>query len=195
MEVGIALVAGIAIGWVIEWVIDWLFWRRGVAGFYATETALRGQIADLQAEISAASTDIVQSQNDLSAARAQLHASQTKEAELERKLNEATIASAALEHPADKMISIDEDPTVTMGIVDKLVRINGIDAVYEEMLIAAGVATYAELAIVDVERLAEIIQPAAWQRIDFEIWIAQAKDIVAADNNSSTNDLTNEAES
>lgn len=45
MTVWIALVVGILIGWIIEWIIDWLYWRRNLAGFYATETQLRRQLA------------------------------------------------------------------------------------------------------------------------------------------------------
>ena len=50
MEIWIALVGGIVIGWIVEWVIDWLYWRRGVESFYATEAELRSEIAKLKAE-------------------------------------------------------------------------------------------------------------------------------------------------
>ena len=50
MEIWVALVGGIIIGWVVEWVVDWLYWRRGVEAFYATEAELRSQVAKLSAE-------------------------------------------------------------------------------------------------------------------------------------------------
>jgi hypothetical protein len=50
MEIWVALVGGIIIGWVLEWVVDWLYWRRGVEAFYATEAELRTQVAALSAE-------------------------------------------------------------------------------------------------------------------------------------------------
>jgi hypothetical protein len=50
MEIWVALVGGIIIGWVVEWVVDWLYWRRGVEAFYATEAELRSQVSSLTAE-------------------------------------------------------------------------------------------------------------------------------------------------
>jgi len=56
MNIWIAFAGGIILGWVIEWVIDWLYWRRGIEGFYATESELRSelQIAQQQQAESAA---------------------------------------------------------------------------------------------------------------------------------------------
>jgi predicted flap endonuclease-1-like 5' DNA nuclease len=51
MTVWIAFAAGIFVGWVIEWIIDWLYWRRNLAGFYATETQLRNELAAAQARL------------------------------------------------------------------------------------------------------------------------------------------------
>jgi hypothetical protein len=51
MNIWIALVTGLILGWLIEWLIDWVFWRRGIDEFYATETELRGQLAEAQATI------------------------------------------------------------------------------------------------------------------------------------------------
>ena len=50
MEIWVALVGGLILGWVAEWVIDWLYWRRGVEAFYATEAELRRQVTSLAAE-------------------------------------------------------------------------------------------------------------------------------------------------
>ena len=50
MEIWVALVGGIMIGWVLEWVVDWVYWRRGVEAFYATEAELRSQIEALSEE-------------------------------------------------------------------------------------------------------------------------------------------------
>jgi|GEM_PF-2685149 len=51
MTVWIAFAAGVFVGWVIEWIIDWLYWRRNLAGFYATETQLRNELAASQARL------------------------------------------------------------------------------------------------------------------------------------------------
>jgi hypothetical protein len=50
MDIWVALVGGIIIGWVAEWVLDWFYWRRGVEAFYATEAELRSQVSSLTAE-------------------------------------------------------------------------------------------------------------------------------------------------
>jgi predicted flap endonuclease-1-like 5' DNA nuclease len=58
---------------------------------------------------------------------------------------------------------------------DDLEQIRGIGPIYEQRLFAAGIETFAQLAATPVERLREIIQPAVWQRIDFDNWVAQAR--------------------
>jgi hypothetical protein len=50
MEIWIALLGGLILGWVLEWLVDWFYWRRGVESFYATEAELRAQVAALTAE-------------------------------------------------------------------------------------------------------------------------------------------------
>ena len=50
MEIWVALVGGLILGWVAEWVVDWFYWRRGVEAFYATERELRRQVESLAAE-------------------------------------------------------------------------------------------------------------------------------------------------
>jgi hypothetical protein len=64
MEVWIALLAGIIIGWLLEWIIDWLYWRRGIPAFYTTERELRHdlamarqQVQELQNRLDAAGLD------------------------------------------------------------------------------------------------------------------------------------------
>jgi hypothetical protein len=50
MEIWVALIGGLILGWVAEWLVDWFYWRRGVEAFYATEAELRRQVASLAAE-------------------------------------------------------------------------------------------------------------------------------------------------
>ena len=58
--------------------------------------------------------------------------------------------------------------------VDDLTLIKGIGPKFAETLNAAGITSYAELANTPAEKLEEIVQPAAWQKVDFEEWIAQS---------------------
>ena len=50
MEIWVALVGGLILGWVAEWLVDWFYWRRGVEAFYTTERELRRQVESLAAE-------------------------------------------------------------------------------------------------------------------------------------------------
>lgn len=50
MEIWVALVGGLILGWLAEWIIDWYYWRRGIEALYATEAELRRQVASLAAE-------------------------------------------------------------------------------------------------------------------------------------------------
>jgi len=61
---------------------------------------------------------------------------------------------------------------------DDLMRIEGIGRVYDGRLAAAGINTFAELVAAGEARLQEIIQPQAWQRVNFAEWIEQARLIV-----------------
>ncbi len=67
------------------------------------------------------------------------------------------------------------------ALVDDLTRIEGIGPVYNRRLQAGGIPTFAALAEADPGRLAEIIQPQSWQRLNFEDWIEQARLIVTGD--------------
>jgi predicted flap endonuclease-1-like 5' DNA nuclease len=58
---------------------------------------------------------------------------------------------------------------------DSLVDIEGIGPVYAQRLNSAGIFSFRQLAEQSPERLREIINPEAWQKIDFADWIAQAK--------------------
>lgn len=67
------------------------------------------------------------------------------------------------------------------SLVDDLTRIEGIGPVYNRRLQAGGIPTFAALAAADPVRLAEIIQPQSWQRLNYVDWIEQARLIMAGD--------------
>ena len=175
MEVGIALVGGIIIGLVIEWVIDWQYWRRGIASFYANESRLRSALAEAEDKLQAASAAAQQSKNDLSALRAQLQAAKVREAELQRKLDAASIEIDKLKQRLEATAVETRAEVITLDKRDDLERIDGIRPVYEQRLFDAGIATYAQLSVTSPDDLQGIIQPAAWQHVDFERWIEEAR--------------------
>lgn len=58
MNVWVALVGGIILGWLIEWVIDWYYWRRGAEAFYLMERDLRAELAVTRQELADAQATI-----------------------------------------------------------------------------------------------------------------------------------------
>lgn len=58
---------------------------------------------------------------------------------------------------------------------DPLIDINGIGPVYQQKLFDAGVYTFEQLAAMTSDQLTAIIQPEEWQKVDFDRWIAEAK--------------------
>lgn len=58
---------------------------------------------------------------------------------------------------------------------DNLEVIDGIGPTYAKRLNEAGIVSFAQLAELTPEQIKEIIKPAAWQKIEAESWIAQAK--------------------
>ncbi len=83
MNIWIALLGGIILGWVIEWIIDWLFWRRGIAGFYATESQLRNELAIAQQQRSEAVDAYSALQNSLNEESASKSVVETRMSEIE----------------------------------------------------------------------------------------------------------------
>lgn len=64
---------------------------------------------------------------------------------------------------------------------DDLTVLDGIGPVYAAKLRDNGIATFAELAATDEDRLGEIIAAPAWRRIQFGEWITQAELAAAGD--------------
>jgi predicted flap endonuclease-1-like 5' DNA nuclease len=93
----------------------------------------------------------------------------------------AAVAAAAAEESPEQVPEIEAPPVPDIatapereGEVANLTVIRGIGPKFAETLNAAGITSYAALAETSAERLQEIVQPAAWQKVDFEDWIAQA---------------------
>lgn len=183
MEVGIALVAGIAIGWVIEWVIDWQYWRRGVAGFYATESQLRSELDNARVSVQATSEELQRTQVELHAAQAQLQAARVRESELQRRLH--TLADAHGVEVPSRSAQLAQNASGPVSLQpDDLKRIEGIGAVYEKRLNECGVLTFEQLAELSPDTIEDMIQPAAWQNVDFDSWIEQAGQLAVAQDDS-----------
>ena len=59
--------------------------------------------------------------------------------------------------------------------MDDLTRVSGIGPKFTQTLQAAGIASFAQLAEADEERLAAIIKAPAWRRLDYGDWTLQAQ--------------------
>jgi predicted flap endonuclease-1-like 5' DNA nuclease/ABC-type phosphate transport system auxiliary subunit len=57
---------------------------------------------------------------------------------------------------------------------DRLEKIDGVGDVYEHRLNSAGVWTFAQLSMMNVETILNLIQPEAWQKIEPDKWILEA---------------------
>jgi predicted flap endonuclease-1-like 5' DNA nuclease len=183
MEVGIALLAGIVVGWLIEWVIDWQYWRRGIAGFYANETALRAELAESEDNRQSLAEALEKSQDELASARAQLQAANVREAELQRRVQNARLQDAETPQTGDVADANDTgcasvgQPVSVPAQVDDLSLIAGASETDVQRMYDAGVTTFAQVADADTEELEQIVHPAAWQHIDFSEWKRQAKEL------------------
>jgi len=62
---------------------------------------------------------------------------------------------------------------------DRLERVKGIGTVFARRLNQAGVTSFAQLAQLTPQRIREIIRPEEWQKIEPEVWIAEAKEFAA----------------
>ncbi len=60
--------------------------------------------------------------------------------------------------------------------ISDLTKLRGIGPKFSETLQSAGIKNFSDLAMSTPEQLHEIVQPATWQKVDFEDWIAQAND-------------------
>ncbi len=58
MNVWIALIGGIILGWLVEWIIDWFYWRRGAQAFYTMEHELRQELAAARRQLAEAQATI-----------------------------------------------------------------------------------------------------------------------------------------
>ena len=61
------------------------------------------------------------------------------------------------------------------AVRDPLIDINGIGLVYEQRLLNAGVTSFDQLAAMSAEAIRAIIGPQAWQSIEPEAWVAEAR--------------------
>jgi hypothetical protein len=56
LEIWLAFLGGLILGWLIEWIVDWQFWRKSVASLRAENAELRRQLAVAVTAATAGST-------------------------------------------------------------------------------------------------------------------------------------------
>ena len=181
MEVWIALVGGIIIGWLVEWTIDWQYWRRGLDSLYRTEAELRAALDRSEAEKAAMLAASAECEAQLSDLRSRLETLTRTESGARRSLEAALNENARLKEQLAAVQNTRRRPMPDASPLqhDDLGRINGIGPGYEQALLDAGIRTFAQLASRSADDLRAIIRPSAWQKIDFDAWLRDAAELDA----------------
>ncbi|MCB0045613.1 MAG: DUF4332 domain-containing protein [Caldilineaceae bacterium] len=186
---------GVFVGWLVEWIIDWLFWRRTLRKIYDNETYLERELALARSQLGDADAD----ESYVSKLQTQLNMARIETASIRQQRDALQAEMDALHAGADLSgldvrsgllvdlgpdaaeVGTPEQDSPTSDAEsriyvqrDDLEVINGIGPVYEKRLYAAGVETYAQLAALSIQELAELVQAEDWQELDYAGWIAQA---------------------
>lgn len=185
MEVWLALITGIIIGWLVEWLIDWRYWRRGLEGLYQTQVDLRAALDRSEAEKAEALAASAALETQLNELRGRLETLSRTESGARRSLETALRENAQLK----EQLTTTPDalrsalPAAAAQQHDPLGKIDGIGPVYEQMLLDAAIHTFAQLAAKSADELRAIIRPAAWQKIDFDGWLRDARNLAGQQTN------------
>jgi predicted flap endonuclease-1-like 5' DNA nuclease len=62
---------------------------------------------------------------------------------------------------------------------DPLIDIYGVGPVYEQRLLNAGITTFEQVGNMTPDEIVAVIKPAAFQQIDPEAWIKEARELAA----------------
>ena len=161
---------GLLIGWGIELLIDYFFWKRRLVQAYADCNSLRDRIEDLEAENRRlqGEIDTVESRTDCDSLRARI---EDLEAE-NRRLRDEINAGSQLDDTRTTSIPLSEEPVSP----DDLRKIEGIGVKIAQLLNAAGIYTFAQLAETEVAELRIILKEAGprFQLADPSTWPEQA---------------------
>lgn len=141
------LVLAFVIGLVVGWLIE-LIWDW--LFWRSRAAAVRNQALRLEQTVNRQNDELFEARRQAAEAGARADALAAQVADLERRLGAAARAA------------------------DDLTAIKGIGRVFAERLHSAGITTFAALAQLSAAQLEAIIQPEAWQEVDFDSWIAQA---------------------
>lgn len=197
MSTWLSLVVGVILGLLFGWGIELFYRRRPRPPVEAPDEAavepvdwreVSERVAAVPVEVAAPVAEVHEIAAELSdGVTAEVHEIAAELPEGEVRLPEVAVElpDAVAELP-DVPSRLPEDAVEALAptaaaLVDDLTRIEGIGPVYNRRLQAGGIPTFAAMAVADPVRLAEIIQPQSWQRLNYEEWIDQARLIVAGD--------------
>ena len=193
---------GVLVGWGIELIIDYLFWRKKLALAYAKCDSLHARIDGLEAEKQRLQADLETARTSLDECDSLRARIDSLEAENRRLQADLEAARASLEDydslraridgleaenqrlQNDLEARIQEVDTRTSSIpleesevaLDDLRKIEGIGVKISQLLNAAGIYTFAQLAGTEITRLRIILKEAGprFQLADPETWPEQA---------------------
>jgi predicted flap endonuclease-1-like 5' DNA nuclease len=152
------LVIGFLIGWLVEWIIDNQYRRMRELGQVSP-----AQTVPLPAAAGHEVTELIGTIKEVIGER---------EKEVNDLRTELEEQQATVEHLKD------EFEAYAATHPDDLTAIKGIGRIYQWKLRDAGINTYKTLAASKPDRLREILQFKAWQKVDPASWIDQARALV-----------------
>jgi len=102
---------------------------------------------------------------------------------------EETAEAAAPEHEevpepepqAEELQPASPSPVGRPDGADDFTKMRGVGPKFSEALYAAGITTFDQVANMTPEQLQEVVQAAAWQKVDFDEWIEQASELSQQD--------------
>jgi predicted flap endonuclease-1-like 5' DNA nuclease len=151
MQFWLGLVTGLLVGWLTEWLFGW---RRRDPAVSSADVALFQELDSVRRpadETDPAGPSI------------------------------APVASSTSQtDPAGPSVAPAEGPRsqiVTPAAKDDLTRIKGIGPVFAERLRQAGIDSFEALAAASPDALRDAVKAAAWQNVDPESWIDEARQL------------------
>lgn len=114
----------------------------------------------------------------------------SKAAEVEQVRQQLADAEATIRHlqaelsqlsPASPPPTTTPEPPTSQSPSDPLRQLAGIGPTFAKRLHEAGINSFADVAASSPERLREVVQAKAWQKVEPESWITQAQALMAAE--------------
>lgn len=175
----IGLFAGLIVMWVLDW---WLYGREGGARQAREIEDLRQELAVYKKARTTAEANLQTVEGEAEALRGRLHEAELAAGACRDKLTAAEAELAGLREQVEELSTADAREAAAVipaapapGKIDDLKAIEGIGPKIEEVLHAAGIKTFAQLAGSSVASLERIVRDEAGIKVAYpDTWPQQA---------------------